>query len=100
MPMPSSAAAAAAHPERLSWTDEAADTAHAHEKQAEDRVMDVQPPGSTLPGHQRTWARIIRTLNRMNRNAAMNATKKQNSRSLPASTTNCSNQLLIARQPP
>jgi len=42
-----------------------------------------------LPGHHFTCARIIRTLNRMNANAAMNATKKQKSRSLPGSTTDC-----------
>jgi len=49
-----------------------------------------------LPGHHLTWARIILTLTRMNRNAAMKDTKKQKSRSLPVSTTDCWNQLIIA----
>src|SRR5215470_17146555 len=57
------------------------------------------PPGLTLPGHHFTCARIIRTLKRMNANAAMNATKKQKSRSLPVATTDCWNQLLIDGPP-
>ncbi len=40
-------------------------------------------PGVTLPGHQRTLARIIRTDSRMKPNPMMNATKKQNSGSRP-----------------
>jgi hypothetical protein len=44
------------------------------------------PPAATLPGHHFTCARIIRTLNLMNKNARMKKTRKQNKRSLPAST--------------
>ena len=41
------------------------------------------PPGSTFPGHHRTCARIMRTLNRMTPNPTMNAHRKTNSGSRP-----------------
>ncbi len=44
------------------------------------------PPGVTLPGHQRTWALIIRTLNRMKTNEVMNPTSSRNSGCLCART--------------
>ena len=50
-------------------------------------------PGVTLPGHQRTLARIIRTESRMNPKPATNATKKQNSGNRPVSTIFVLNQL-------
>ncbi len=39
-----------------------------------------------FPGHQRTWARIIRTDTRMKAKLARNATKKQNSGNRPVCT--------------
>ena len=87
--MPSSAAATAAHPESLSRTARPP-TLPTHIKTKPKTAWWIcTPPGVTLPGHHFTCARIIRTLNRMNANAAMNATKKQKSRSLPGSTTDC-----------
>lgn len=53
------------------------------------------PPGVTFPGHQRTWRRIMRTLNRMNRKVTMNAARKQNMRSRPVSTISRANQSLM-----
>jgi hypothetical protein len=44
------------------------------------------PPGCTLPGHHFTWARIIRTDSRMNKNATSMAANAQNSGSRPDST--------------
>src|SRR4051794_11869190 len=40
-------------------------------------------PVEMLPGHHDTWARIIRTLSRINRNVRMNATSRKNSACLP-----------------
>jgi hypothetical protein len=59
---------------------------------ARDEVLKPDPEAVDrlcVALHHFTCARIIRTLNRMNANAAMNATKKQKSRSLPGSTTDC-----------
>src|SRR4051794_20798985 len=50
------------------------------------------PPGATLPGHHDTWARIIRTLTRMNRKATRKAQRKQNSGSRPVVTIVSVNQ--------
>ncbi len=50
-------------------------------------------PGVTLPGHQRTWARISRTDSRMKPNPATNAQKKQNSGSRPVCSMFVLNQL-------
>ncbi len=44
------------------------------------------PPGVMLPGHQRTWARIMRVLKRMNTKEVMNPTSSRNSGCLWAST--------------
>jgi hypothetical protein len=89
MPMPSSAAAVAAQGDRVSWTT-SPPTPPAHiNTRPKIAWWTCTPPGVTLPGHHRTCARIIRTLNRMNPNAAMKATKKQNNRSLPVATTDC-----------
>src|SRR5690606_28816756 len=53
-----------------------------------------RPPGVTLPGHHRTWARIIRTLQRISRKPATNATKKLNSGNRPVATMWTANQSL------
>ena len=50
-------------------------------------------PGVTLPGHQRTWARISRTESRIKPNPATNAQKKQNSGNRPFCTMFVLNQL-------
>jgi hypothetical protein len=44
------------------------------------------PPLEMFPGHQRTWARIMRTENRIKAKLARNATKKQNSGNRPVCT--------------
>jgi hypothetical protein len=43
-------------------------------------------PELMLPGHHDTSARIMRTLNRMNRNVSRNPTSRKNSACLPGST--------------
>jgi hypothetical protein len=89
MPMPSSAAAVAAHGDRVSWTTRPP-TPPTHMKiRPKVAWWTCTPPGVTLPGHHFTCARIIRTLKRMKTNAAMKATKKQKSRSRPVATTDC-----------
>src|SRR5579875_2748 len=95
MPMPSRAAVTAAHAERVSWTVRPPTPPMHMKTRPKTAWWTCVPPGVTLPGHHLSFARIIRTLKRMNRNAAMKATKKQNSLSLPASTTDCWNQVLI-----
>ncbi len=44
-----------------------------------------RPPGVTLPGHQRTPRRIIRTLKRMNRKEPMKPSSSRKSGCLPGS---------------
>src|SRR5258708_35536136 len=48
--------------------------------------MHVRVAVLTFPGHQRTWARIIRTDTRMKPKLARKATKKQNSGNRPVCT--------------
>ncbi len=89
MPIPRRAAVPAAHHDRGFWTARPP-TAPRHIRTSPNTTWwTCTPPGVTLPGHHFTWARIMRTLNRMNRNAAMKATKKQNSRSLPVARIEC-----------
>ncbi len=55
------------------------------------------PPGVTFPGHQLTSARIIRTLNRMNRKVRTKARSRKNSGRRPVSTIRSSNHPVIPR---
>ena len=55
------------------------------------------PPGVTLPGHQLTSARIIRTLKRMKRKVRTKASNRKNNGRRPVSTIRSSNHPVIPR---